>query len=257
MSIILKNVTAGYKPGYPVLKDLSFEISSGQRFCLLGNNGCGKTTLFRVLTGIIPYSGSIRINGRELSSLKRTELSQKLSMLSQLSGSWFSYTVYDTVKQGRYLYSSDFLGRLSPSDLDAVDEALEAVGISHLKDSEIHSLSGGQLQRVYLARTLAQGTDYILLDEPGNHLDLKAQADMSDYLLKWSEEENHTLIGIYHDLLMAANLGEKFAILKEGRLLACPDKSELLSCDALKEAFGMDVASYIKTRTESLFATTS
>jgi iron complex transport system ATP-binding protein len=171
--LTLKNVSAGYN-GYDVISNINLSVGESENLCILGPNGCGKTTLIKTIAGIIPHKGIIKIDNLDLSSMKRTDVAKKIAVMSQISTIYFSYTVYETVLLGRYLHMK---GRAfkEPSDKDKeyADKCLKAVDLLSLKNKQISTLSGGQLQRVYLARTLAQEPSIILLDEPTNHLDLK------------------------------------------------------------------------------------
>ncbi|MBO4291894.1 MAG: ABC transporter ATP-binding protein [Lachnospiraceae bacterium] len=256
MGICLKNVSAAYHSRDAkemILKDLSFEITEGKVIGILGENGSGKSTLLRVLAGILTYSGNIEIDGVELSGIKRQELSQKISFMTQFSNVYFSYTVWETVMLGRYLNlkKNKFLAGPSKEDIRKVEECLKMTGIEKIRDAALDSLSGGQLQRVFLARTFAQDTAYILLDEPTNHLDLRYQAQLVKDLRGWVDEKRegaerrNTIISVFHDINLAMQTADEFLVLKEGHILAYAGKDELLHSDILKNAFGIDVRQYM------------
>lgn len=150
----VSNVSCGYDK-YPVVKDVSFSVKEGERLCILGPNGCGKTTLLRALAGILPYSGEIIVCGESLSGLKRKEAARKIALMSQLSSFSFSYTVYETVMLGRYVHMKrGALNSETNKDRRIVLESMERTGTLELKDRLITELSGGQLQRVFLAAPL-------------------------------------------------------------------------------------------------------
>lgn len=247
----VSNVRAGYG-GVQIVHDVSFRLEPGENLCILGANGCGKTTLLRAIGNIIPFSGSVKLNGVELSSLKRRKIAEKIAMLSQISTSYFSYTVYDTVMLGRYQHiRQNFSDRPGKEDRRMVENSLETVGMLELADARIDEISGGQLQRVFLAKTLAQDPQIILLDEPTNHLDMKQQAELLKHLKKWSASGEHSVIGVFHDINLAVQLADKVLFMKEGRKEAFGSMDEIISSSLLKKVYEMDVAAYMNEKAES------
>ena len=168
-------------------------------------------------------------------------------MLSQMPALYFSYSVYDTVMMGRYPHLRDqMLGLPSEEDKAVVKRSLEAVDLLDVKDREITSLSGGQLQRVFLARTLAQEPKIILLDEPTNHLDLKYQIELTHYLQNWVQEGERAVVGVLHDLNLALHLGGNMAVMKKGRIKALGKGDEIIKSGHLEESYEIDVADYMR-----------
>ncbi len=262
MELTLSHVSAWYgRSDEKILQDITLHIREGRRLSILGANGCGKTTLLRTMLGLVPSEGEILLNGRELRSMKRREIGADIALMTQLSGSYFDYSVRETVMQGRFLHMKGLLHMPSAADQAAVEDALRVTGLTELADQPITQLSGGQRQRVFLARTFAQDTPILFLDEPTNHLDLKYQAELTEYLLKWSEgssitpdgrEHPHTLVSVFHDLGLALRLSEDVAVLKKGQLLAAGSAAEVLTADLLEEAFGFDVTGYMKRQLDQL-----
>ena len=240
----LKNVSAGYD-GVDVLKDISITLKDGENLCILGPNGCGKTTLIKAIAGLIPIKGEIFIDGKDIGKMKRREIASKIAVMSQLSSIFFSYTVYETVLLGRYLHMKGIFKGPTNYDKSCVEKSLKAVGLFNLKDKQINTLSGGQLQRVFLARTLAQEPSIILLDEPTNHLDLKYQAELIDYLKEWSKEDGHSIIGVLHDINLAMRLGDNFLVLEEGKIMSCGSANKAVTNNILNRVFGMDVVGFM------------
>lgn len=240
-----QNVSAGYS-AQDVLHGLTFTLQSGANYCLLGPNGCGKTTLLRAIDALIPHKGRILLFGEEVSSIPRERLACRLALMSQSHEVYFSYTVQETVLLGRYrrMKRGLFHGP-SHEDLEAVERCLEAVGLCGLRRKPIDQLSGGQLQRVFLARALAQEPDVILLDEPANHLDVRHQVELIDYLKQWSKDGRHSVIGVFHDVNLALRLSENLLFLKDGRLLRAGRFEEICDRAFLQEVFGLDLAGYM------------
>lgn len=245
----LIHITAGYGRE-PVLKDVSLSVREGQRLAVLGRNGSGKTTLLRVIAGLLPCSGTVLLGGESLHGMKREELARRVAMMSQFAGASLPYTVEETVRMGRYVHqSSGFLsGIFSGSDgreREAVVSCLRAAGLEDKKDRPVTELSGGQLQRVFLARALAQEPSVMLLDEPTSHMDLKYQTELVDYLKKWGEEPGHAVVGVLHDISLALRLADVFCFLKDGHVLAWGGAG-IITPQLLEETYEMDVAAWMK-----------
>ncbi len=269
MNISLDKVSAGYDKNNFILNDLSVTFSDGGIWGILGPNGSGKTTLLRVLAGILPYMGNVRLTTsagsgsaskpleeHELSSLSKRELARYIAMMPQFTSIYFSYTVYDTVLLGRYAHSGnslgEMLGRNSKHDKEIADKAIEATGLSDIKKKQISELSGGQLQRVMLARTIAQETPIILLDEPTNHLDLKYHIELISYLRDWASRQTeingitypNTVISVFHDIGTAATLTDNILLMKDGEIIKKGSSREALTKEILNDIYGVDVVSY-------------
>lgn len=243
--IELKNIYAGYNE-VDVIHDISLKIEKGKSLCILGPNGCGKTTLLKAMAGIIPSKGEILIDGIDIKKMKRHEIARKIAVMTQISSVYFSYTVFETVLLGRYLYiQNSILKTPTQRDIQYTEECLEAVGLLELRDTQISTLSGGQLQRVFLARTLAQEPDIILLDEPTNHLDLKYQKELIDYLKKWSKETGNTIVGVFHDINLAMNLADDILVMENGKLAGYGESKSIVSGPLLNRVYQMDITKYM------------
>ncbi len=150
----INKLYSGYN-GIDIIKDINVNINKGENLCIIGPNGCGKSTLLKTIANIIDYRGNIKIDNLEVSSLKRKELAKKIGLMSQISQIYFPYSVYDAVSIGRYAYNDNLFG-ISKKDKDIILDCIDKVGLIDYKDKMINELSGGQLQRVFLARVFAQ-----------------------------------------------------------------------------------------------------
>jgi iron complex transport system ATP-binding protein len=244
--LTLNNVSAGYG-GVDVIHNISLDIKNNGNLSIIGPNGCGKTTLLKTGANLLPFKGDIEINNKSVRKMKHREISLKIGMLSQSAGIYFSYSVFDTVMMGRYLHiKGRILGLPSEEDKAYVMRCLEAVDLVDEKDREITRLSGGQLQRVFLARTLAQEPEIILLDEPTNHLDLKYQIELIEYIKQWAAENNRAVIGVLHDINLAMRLSENIMVMKNGEIEVCGKTSEVITDDLLERVYEIDVAGYMR-----------
>ncbi|MDR0301266.1 MAG: ABC transporter ATP-binding protein [Treponema sp.] len=245
----VKNLSAGYD-GTDVIRNISFSAKRGESLCVLGPNGCGKSTLLKAIARIIDYRGLVLINGEDISAAGRKELAKKIALLSQSVQVFFPFTVYETVSMGRYAYSQGFLKNLSAEDKAVIEDILKKLDIWDSKDRMIDELSGGTLQRVFLARTLAQNPDLILLDEPSNHLDLKHQIELLEHLKSWVTENNKTIIGVFHDLNLARRFGNTAVVLDNGTIAASGKIEEALNSEELCKVYGIDIRAFMRESLE-------
>lgn len=236
----LHNVRAGYG-GADIIKNITLEIN--QTMAIIGANGSGKSTLLKVLAGLLPYQGEITLNGTQLKKLKPHQRAKTIAMLSQMQPVYLPYTVYDTVMMGRYTHSKNLLGLPTSADKAMVEASLGAVNMLDESTTPITQLSGGQLQRVFLARTLAQDPQIILLDEPTNHLDLKYQIELLEYLTQWAAAGNRMVVGVLHDINHAMALSNYIVAIKNGQILA--QGEGVITPKVLQDVYDVDVAGYM------------
>jgi len=246
----VKNISAGYGKT-EVLSNVSFNVDEGARLCIVGPNGAGKTTLLRAVAGLTDLmDGEVILDGRNIASMKRKDISRKIALMPQTTEIYFSYTVEETVLMGRFAQQTSLFSGTTQEDSEAVEKALEATGCTDFKNKQINELSGGQLQRVLLARTFAQSAPIILLDEPNNHLDIKYRAEINDYILNWCEGKTdgvkNTLIGVFHDLSEALHLCDTALLMSDGKVIDFGKTGDLFTRDKLSNLYGFDVVSYIK-----------
>ena len=246
----LKSLCCSYG-GDNVVNDLSFDVLRGQKLCILGPNGSGKTTLLRALAGIISYRGSAKLMGREIKSYSRKELSQNIAMFSQPSQDYFGYTVYDTVAMGRYVRRKSVFSPAA-DDSAQVMKYIDKLGLREIMHKPVTELSGGQLQRVLLARTFAQEPSVILLDEPLNHLDISYQTALVKLINEWAEQKSpaKTVIGVIHELNFCPMLFERAILIDGGKIAADGDICEVLKSSTLARVYNADVAGFMRKSLE-------
>jgi len=245
----VRDLFAGYN-GADVICNISFRAEGGESLCVLGPNGCGKSTLLKSIARVINYRGIVSMNGEDISTLPRKELAKKIALLNQSASVYFPYTVYETVSMGRYAYSQGFLKNLSAADTEIIENILIKLDIWDIRERMIDELSGGTLQRVFLARTLAQTPGLILLDEPANHLDLKHQIELLNFLKAWVKENNKTLISVFHDLNLARLFCDTAIVLNNGTIAAAGKIDEVLNSGILSEVYGIDIPAFMRESLE-------
>jgi len=208
---------------------------------LLGPNGSGKSTLLRAICGTVPVvKGTVSLCGHLAAALSPAGRARWISVVPQNATLPPAYSAWETVLLGRTPYIN-FLGQISPSDEDIARRALEKVDALPLADRFIGELSGGEQQRVLLARALAQSTPVLLLDEPTTHLDLQHQMGLLDLAHRLAREENLTVVIALHDLNLAARYADRIALLVDGQLKALGTARQVLRAEVIAEAYGWPV----------------
>jgi iron complex transport system ATP-binding protein len=225
-----------------LLHRLSFEVKQGELLAVLGANGAGKSTLMKLLCReLIPSEGHILFRGKNLQQYKLPELAKQRAVLSQQNTISVSFIVNELVMMGRYPH---FEQVPAPRDIEVVQLAMEETGITHLSGREYNTLSGGEQQRVQLARVLAQVYDCpdacLFLDEPTNGLDLLYQQQMME-LARRLADKGYCVICILHDINFASRFADKILMLKAGKKVAIGSPLEVISCENIHETFSINV----------------
>ena len=242
-------MSAGYGKN-KILSDINLVINPGEKVFIGGANGSGKTTLLRVLSGLIPHEGEVLIDGKEVSSMRRKDIAKLIALMPQTNEIYFPYTVNETVLLGTYATSGNSLFGTDPKAAQFAIKCMEDCGVLEFKDRHLDELSGGQLQRVLLARTFAQGSPFLFLDEPGNNLDIKYRAELCDKLNSWAAGKtgdiDNTLVAVFHDLEQARRCCTRAVMLKDGRIVFDGDINDAMKPEMLMNIYDFDVASYLK-----------
>lgn len=242
--IKIDNLSSGYGNN-KVIENISFTVKNGEKLCIIGPNGCGKSTLLKSIISLIDYEGTISIDDKNLKNLKRKDIANKIGYMSQISSVYFSYTVFESVLFGRYAKTSAKFINYTEEDIKFVTMTLEKVKILHLKDRLITTLSGGELQRVFLAKVFAQDPDIILLDEPTNHLDFTHQIELMEYLDEWVKSNNKIVIAVIHDINLAVSFADNILLMSDGKMVSFGDKDSILKSDNINKIYNLDVRKYM------------
>lgn len=243
--IKVNNLSVSYN-NIKVLKNITFDVKKGKILGIIGTNGSGKTTLLKCIMNILDYDGDIFIENKNIKNIKRKDFAKKICMLSQINNIYFNHTIFDTVMMGRYAYQNRALSFVSKEDdIFIVNNAIKTVGIYDIRHKEIDLLSGGQLQRVFLAKLIAQNPDIILLDEPTNHLDFKYQIEIINFFKNWAKKENKTIISVLHDINLSINLSEDILILQNGSIKTIENIHNILKSNVLNKIYDIDIKSFM------------
>ncbi|RSL32091.1 ATP-binding cassette domain-containing protein [Salibacterium salarium] len=233
----VEHVSGGYH-SVPVVKDISFQVKSGETLGIVGPNGSGKSTLLKLLYGGLKLdSGRISVDQKPLHSFSPKNLAKKIAVLPQQMEETFSYTVRDVVELGRYPHQHGWLSRLSQEDKRIMENAMKETNVLSFAEYSLDNLSGGEKQRVFLARALAQEPEILLLDEPTNHLDISFQLNLLDTLKRWNQTKQLTVIAVLHDLNMAGLYSDRLLLLENGEQKALDKPGYVLEKEQLENVY--------------------
>ncbi|WP_010292108.1 ABC transporter ATP-binding protein [Clostridium senegalense] len=218
-----------------IVDNVSFDIEKGKITSFIGPNGAGKSTVLSMLSRITSIdSGEVYIDGKEISKWDTVELSKKISILKQSNNINVRLTIKELVSFGRFPYSQ---GKLTNEDKKIINKAIKYMELSDIENKYLDELSGGQRQRAYIAMIIAQNTDYILLDEPLNNLDMKHSVQMMKVLKRLTEDLKKTVIIVIHDINFASCYSDNMVVLKDGKLIKNGLKEEVINKELLEDIY--------------------
>lgn len=237
--ITIQNVSKRYG-NKSVVNDVNLTIEEGKITSFIGPNGAGKSTLLSMVSRLIPKdSGEIIVDGKEISKWKPNELAKKLSILKQSNHINIRLTVRELVSFGRFPYSK---GKLTKEDWKYVDEAITYMELESIQDKFLDQLSGGQRQRAYIAMVIAQNTEYILLDEPLNNLDMKHSVQIMKVLRRLTDELGKTVVIVIHDINFASCYSDHVVALKDGTVVQDGPTENIIDSSVLGDIYEIDIA---------------
>ncbi|PLR67322.1 iron ABC transporter ATP-binding protein [Bacillus sp. UMB0893] len=222
-----------------VVEDVSVHIEKGKITSFIGPNGAGKSTLLSMISRLIKKdAGQVFIDGAEIGDSKSNDLAKKISILKQSNHLNIRLTIKDLVSFGRFPYSQ---GKLSKEDMKYVDEAIQYMELQNMEDKYLDQLSGGQQQRAFIAMVIAQNTEYVLLDEPLNNLDMKHSVQIMKVLRRLVDELGKTVVIVIHDINFASCYSDYIVALKDGKIVKEGPTEEIITSPVLKEIYDMDI----------------
>lgn len=222
-----------------VVENVSVDIQRGQITSFIGPNGAGKSTLLSMVSRLLDAdTGEVLIDSTNTKKLKSNEFSKRISILKQSNYMNVRLTIRELVSFGRFPYSK---GRLNDEDEKMVDQSIDYMDLKEMENSYLDELSGGQRQRAFIAMVIAQDTDYILLDEPLNNLDMKHSVQIMKILRRLVDDLGKTVVIVLHDINFASVYSDRIVALKNGRVVKDGTTEEIIQSAALKEIYDMDI----------------
>lgn len=240
-----ENITVRYGE-HTIVDNLSFHLQEGQWLMLAGPNGAGKSTLIHAISQGAPYTGSITLDGKNIRRFKPAQLAQKIGVLAQKNNVGYSYTVEEVVGLGRYAHAKGFLAGKDEAGEEHVKNALALTGLTELRKANVLTLSGGELQRTFLAQVFAQDPEILILDEPANHLDLVYQKHIFSLIQQWLKQPGRAVLSVVHDLSLAKKYGTHAVLMNHGKSIAQGKLEAVLTPDHLRAVYAMDVYSWMR-----------
>ncbi|MCL4418019.1 MAG: ABC transporter ATP-binding protein [Actinobacteria bacterium] len=238
--LTIKNLSFAYN-GSKVLDNINFDVEQGSFLSVLGPNGSGKSTLINLISKVLKnYKGEITVKGRSIQNINSKEIAKIIAVVPQYSDAGFNFLVGELVLMGRFPYVSRF-GNEKKQDFDIVEKVMEKTKTLSLYKKRFNELSGGEKQRVVIAQALAQDTPIILLDEPTSHLDINFQIEIMDLFYRLNIDEGKTIIGVFHDINLAANYSKKAILLKNGMIFSYGEIKDTITKENIKKVFNSDV----------------
>ena len=227
--------------------DLSLSVSEGEWLMIAGPNGAGKSTVLNAVSQGAPYTGSVLFEGKDLKKTDSAERARCIGVLSQNHYVGYAFSVEEVVRLGRYAHRKGLFSPHKAEDEAAVEAALASTGLSELRRQSVITLSGGELQRTFLAQVFAQSPRLLLLDEPTNHLDLVYQKQLFSLISDWLKTPGRAVVSVVHDLSLAKAYGTKTLLMDHGRTAAYGPTKDVMQPRYLNEVYSMDVAEWMRS----------
>ena len=229
-----------------IVDNVRFSLREGEWLMIVGPNGAGKSTIINAISQAAPYSGEVRVLEKDVKRYRPQELAKLVGVLAQTHTMGYGFTVGSVVRLGRYAYAPSLFSAESAEDEAAVSRALALTGLTGIADQNVLTLSGGELQRTFLAQIFAQNPRVLLLDEPTNHLDLVYQKQVFELISQWLKTPGRAVASVVHDLSLARAYGSHALLLDGGKTRAYGSISDVFSPEHLDAAYDMDVSAWMR-----------
>ena len=239
--VSVRELSFAYRPGEPVLRGVSHDVATGKVTCVLGPNGSGKTTLLRCMLGsLTPTGGAVLLDGRSVGDHSQRALARLVAYVPQFPRSAFAFTVGQIVLLGRHAYTGA-LGLAGEGDRAIARQAMIMTETLPLSERTLDELSGGEAQRVMIARALAQQPRVLLLDEPTSHLDIKNQLAIYRMMVRLAHEWPMTVVCVSHDVNLAGRFADELVMMRDGRVIATGTPEQVIRADVLRDTYDVEV----------------
>jgi len=245
----VKNLKVQYG-NLTIVDDVSFSVDEGQWLMIVGPNGAGKSTIIKAVSQCAPYTGEVSLYNRNIVNYKPYERAKIIGVVAQSNYVNYPFTVNEVIRLGRYAYAPGIFSRQNEEDERYIKEAIEMTGLGSLLNKSVLTLSGGELQRVFLAQLFAQNPRILLLDEPTNHLDLLYQKQIFTLIQDWLKTPGRAVVSVVHDLSLARAYGRQAMLLDRGKVKALGDIDEVLKPKNLDAVYSMDVYAWMRNTLE-------
>jgi len=246
MSLLsVKDLTVRYGEK-AIVHDVSFSLNEGDWLMIVGPNGAGKSTIVNAISQGAPYTGEVRVLEKDVRRYRPHELARLVGVLAQTHTMGYGFTVGSVVRLGRYAYAPGLFSKGQAEDETAVARALELTGLTRIVDQNVLTLSGGELQRTFLAQLFAQNPRVLLLDEPTNHLDLVYQKQVFELIREWLKTPGRAVASVVHDLSLARAYGSHALLLDGGKTLTYGALVDVFAPEHLDHAYDMDVSAWMR-----------
>jgi iron complex transport system ATP-binding protein len=241
----VSNLTVQYG-SLKIADDVSFTVRPQEWLMLVGPNGAGKSTIVSAIAQGIPYSGCVSADGKDISKLRPRDAARLFGVLTQGHHVGYAFTVEEVVRLGRYAYTKGIFSQHTSEDQRKIDEAIEITGLVQFRSHSVLTLSGGELQRTFLAQLLAQDPKLLILDEPTNHLDLVYQKQIFELIREWIKAPGRAVMSVVHDLSLAKAYGTHAVLLDKGKNVSYGRTDAVLTSAHLNRVYDMDVGAWMR-----------
>lgn len=236
----VKNMTVQYG-SLKIVDEINFKIKPREWLMVVGPNGAGKSTVVSAVAQVSSYSGQVLFDGQDVAKMKPKTAAKCFGVLTQKHHVGYSFTVEEVIRLGRYSFSKGMFSSKNEEDDVKINEAIRLTGLEPFRKQSVLTLSGGELQRTFLAQLLAQDPKLLILDEPTNHLDLVYQKQIFELIRSWIDQTGRAVLSVVHDLSLAKAYGTHALLLDKGRIVSSGSNSEVLTEHNLNEVYAMDV----------------